>query len=125
MQSGRCQVKYYVAFRNSLGTLLDTGIGYNIGKMKACSSKDYGVITDVELTISFKAISKFLTAKVSKPHSITNTAQTTLPFQHATAKPTVPPLPPGKILKIQLLLDYGLKSNLIIYRPKVKQFQAM
>ena len=66
MKSGPQVVRYSVAFRNSLREVLEAGIGYNIGKVKACNSDTYAAISNVELTISYKGTSKTVTAKASE-----------------------------------------------------------
>ena len=65
-ESGACYVKYEVVLRSASGSDIRNETGYNIGEMMMCNLPSNRIITNVQLTVSFKAISKFATANVSE-----------------------------------------------------------
>ena len=70
--SGVCNVQYTLALRSASGELLYNKTGINIGKRMICSSSTYAKVTDVQLTVSFKGISKVVIAKVSQALNATS-----------------------------------------------------
>ena len=64
-ESGACNVKYTVALKNPLGDDLYSITGSNIDEVKICDLPTLTSVTDVQLTATFKTISKSVTAKVS------------------------------------------------------------
>ncbi|XP_065054123.1 uncharacterized protein LOC135682951 isoform X2 [Rhopilema esculentum] len=65
-ESGACHVKYELRLKDALGIVVYTETGYNINEIKKCKIPGNVNITDVEMTMSFKTISKIYTAKVSE-----------------------------------------------------------
>ena len=65
VESGACYVKYEVVLKNASGSNEYSFSGYNIGEIAKCSFLSYSTVTDVQLTVSFKSISRNVTAKVS------------------------------------------------------------
>jgi len=63
---GACCVKYAIAFKNASGEVLYTKSGCNTERAVMCSSIAYTAITDVQMTVSFKAASKIVTAQVQE-----------------------------------------------------------
>ena len=72
LNSGACIVRYAVALKSSSGEVLFNMAGKNIEKKKICNLSSYNRITDVQLTVSFKGISKVVTAKVSETPNSTS-----------------------------------------------------
>ena len=91
VESGACYVKYEVVLKSASGSNEYSYSGYNIGEIAKCSFLTYSNVTDVQLTVSFKFITRRVTANVS------NTPLTT---------PT--PIPPG------MTLFYIFSSSLIV-----------
>ena len=75
--SGACNVSYAVALKSASGKVFYNTTKENIGKRKICSLSAYSKITDVELTVSFKGISKVAKAKVSEALITTSAPITT------------------------------------------------
>ena len=65
VEAGACYVKYEVVLRNASGGYQYSDSGYNIGEMTMCSFATFSNVTDVQLTVSFKATSTNVTANVS------------------------------------------------------------
>ena len=65
LRAGACYVKYEVVLRNASGGYEYSDSGYNIGEMTTCSFATFRNITDVQLTVTFKATSTNVTASVS------------------------------------------------------------
>ena len=65
VESGACYVKYEVVLRNASGGYQYSDSGYNIGEMTMCSFATFSNVTDVQLTVSFKATSSNVSANVS------------------------------------------------------------
>ena len=65
-ESGACYVKYEVVLRNASGSGIRKENGYNIGEMMMCNLPSTRNITNVQLTVSFKATSKNATANVTE-----------------------------------------------------------
>ena len=64
VEGGACYVKYKVVLRNASGGYQYSDSGYNIGEMTMCSFATFSNVTDVQLTVSFKATSTNVTANV-------------------------------------------------------------
>ncbi|XP_065054139.1 uncharacterized protein LOC135682957 isoform X3 [Rhopilema esculentum] len=96
-ESGACYVKYEAKLKNASGTVVYTETGYNIDQIKKCKIPRNVNITDVEMTMSFKSISKVFTAKV---------AETPIPT-------TLPPTTTSKTSKTPVNSDEE-KDNIII-----------
>ena len=73
VEAGACYVKYEVVLRNASGSYEYSDSGYNIGEMTACSFATFSNVTDVQLTVSFKATSTNVTANVSDTPISTST----------------------------------------------------
>ena len=65
-ESGACYVKYEVVLRNASGSDIRNETGYNIGEIMMCNLPSTRNITNVQLTVSFKATSKNATANVTE-----------------------------------------------------------
>ena len=65
VEAGACYVKYEVVLRNASGGYQYSDSGYNIAEMTMCSFATFRNVTDVQLTVSFKATSINVTANVS------------------------------------------------------------
>jgi len=65
VQAGACYVKYEVVLKNASGNNEYVKAGYNIGEMTMCSFLNFSSVTDVQLTVSFKSTSRYVTTKVS------------------------------------------------------------
>jgi len=65
VESGACYVKYEVVLKSASGSNEYSYSGYNIGEIAKCSFLTYSNVTDVQLTVSFKSITRNITAKVS------------------------------------------------------------
>ena len=65
VQSGACYVKYEVVLRNPSGGYQYSDSGYNIGEMTICSDATFSNVSDVHLTVRFKATSTNVSANVS------------------------------------------------------------
>jgi len=77
VEAGACYVKYEVLLKNASGSNEYGKAGYNIGEMKMCRFLTFGIVTDVQLTVSFKSTSRNVTAKVSDTPLTTPTTTTT------------------------------------------------
>ena len=64
IESGACKVKYIVTLRDAYGKDVDKSYEYNIGEMKICNISSHVHVTDVELTVQFRTVSKTVTAIV-------------------------------------------------------------
>ena len=73
VESGACDVKYEVILKSASGSIEYSGLGYNIGKIAPCGLATVINVTDVQLTVTFKSISKTVTAKVSETPLTTQT----------------------------------------------------
>ena len=65
VEAGACFVNYEVVLKSASGSEEFSNSGYNIGNMTMCRDATYSNVTDVQLTASFKSMSKSSTAKVS------------------------------------------------------------
>ena len=65
LEAGACYVQYEVVVKSASGIIENSSLGYNIGNMTMCSFATFRHITDVQVTVSFKATSKIVTAKVT------------------------------------------------------------
>ena len=66
VESGVCYVKYQVVLRNASGSAICNETGYNIGEMMMCNLSSTRIITNVQLTVSFKATTKNVIANVAE-----------------------------------------------------------
>ena len=96
VKSGKCYVTYSLKFRNSSAKIVDTAIGYNIEQVKICHPAIYASTTYVELSISFKRISKTVNATVSDEQSNT-TQHTTLSIPNTNVENGVSPTSSGEM----------------------------
>ena len=71
LNSGVCNVSYNVVLKSASGEVLYNTTIENIGKRKICNLLAYANITDAQLTVRFKGISKVATAKVSEARIVT------------------------------------------------------
>ena len=100
VESGKCHVRYYVAFRDSKGKRLDMSVGYNIERAKACGQKAYAATTEVRLTINFNAVSRTVSATViGVPTNILvrRTSHASFPTLHPSVQNTIRPTLTGEI----------------------------
>jgi len=65
VESGACYVKYEVVLKSASGSNEYSYSGYNIGEIAKCSFLTYSNVTDVQLTVSFKSITRKVAANVS------------------------------------------------------------
>ena len=65
VEAGACYVKYEVVLKAASGSDEYSNSGYNIGEMTVCSFAIVSTVTDVQLTVTFKATSTTVTANVS------------------------------------------------------------
>ena len=66
VEAGACYVKYEVVLRNASGGYQYSDSGYNIGEITMCSFATFRNVTDVQLTVTFKATSINVTASISE-----------------------------------------------------------
>ena len=64
-KSGVCCVKYKGILKDASGNVLHVREGCNIYEIKICSLKVYTSVAEVQLTVSFKNISKTVLERVS------------------------------------------------------------
>ena len=65
LESGACFVKYDVKLYDASRKQIYNKKGNNIGEMKICNLTTFEDISDVQLTVKFKTLSKSIAAKVS------------------------------------------------------------
>ena len=65
LESGACFVKYDVKLYDASRKQIYNKKGNNIGEMKICNLTKFDDISDVQLTVNFKTLSKSIAAKVS------------------------------------------------------------
>ena len=63
--SGACFVKYEVKLNDASKKQIYNKKGNNFGEMKICNLTKFDDVIDVQLTVTFKTLSKSITAKVS------------------------------------------------------------
>ena len=73
IESAECVVKYVVKLRDAYGTEVDERYGYNIGGMNMCHTLPYIHVTEAQLTVQFRAVSKTATAIVREEGSVPST----------------------------------------------------
>ena len=64
IESASCKVKYLVKLKDAYGMEVDRSYGYNIGEMKMCNFLPHVHVTNVELTVQFRRVTKTVTAIV-------------------------------------------------------------
>ena len=64
--SGSCNVIYAVALKSATGDVFYNETIENVENRKICNLSAFANITDVQLTVSSKGISKVATAKISE-----------------------------------------------------------
>ena len=74
-ESGVCYVKYEVKFKNEFGSFVYTKVGYNVNEMEKCKIPSNMAITKIQLTVSFRSVSKSFTVPVSEMPSNTAPAK--------------------------------------------------
>ena len=65
LESGACFVKYDVKLYDASKKQIYNKKGHNFGEMKICNLTKFKDISDVQLTVKFKTLSKSIAAKVS------------------------------------------------------------
>ena len=65
LESGACFVKYDVKLYDASRKQIYNKKGNNFGEMKICNLTKFDDVIDVQLTVTFKTLSKSVTAKVS------------------------------------------------------------
>ena len=83
-EAGACYVKYEVVLRNASGGYQFSDSGYNIGEMTMCSFATFSNVTDVKLTVTFKASSTNVTASIFDTPISTPPGMTILSSFHST-----------------------------------------
>jgi len=76
VEAGACYVKYEVVLKNSLGSIEYATERYNMGELTLCSYLTFSSVTDVQLTVSFKSMSRIIITKVSDTQLTTPTPTT-------------------------------------------------
>ena len=84
LRAGACYVKYEVVLRNASGGYEYSASGYNIGQMSICNFAKFKNVTDVQLTVTFKATSINVTASVADTPISTPPGMTPLRSFHST-----------------------------------------
>ena len=72
MKSGACNVRYAVALKGASGKVLYNKTNTNIEKRSICKISVYTKVTEAQLTVSFKNLSKVVTVQVSEEPSTTS-----------------------------------------------------
>ena len=75
IESAECVVKYVVILRDAYGTEVDERYGYNIDGMDMCYVLPHIRVTDVQLTVKFRASSKTVTAIVREEGTLPSTKE--------------------------------------------------
>ena len=66
VESGACDVLYIVKLRDAYGKEVNKSIGKNFGEVIVCNALQNVQITEVQLTVKFRNMSKTVTATVAE-----------------------------------------------------------
>ena len=64
IESAECKVKYLMTLKDAYGKIVDVNYGHNIKEMKMCNVLPHVHITEVQLMVQFRTVSKTVTANI-------------------------------------------------------------